>query len=199
MSYIKKIQNRLHSVLFNLLPNKVNLKIAPSARIYSPSSLKLGLNVDISRGTVIKNKDNTKVKIGDNTCISEYCVLDLGAGYIEIGKEVFINSHVVILGHLGVVIDDYAHIGPHPTIASHKHIFQNKKIPIKEQDVKITKQKSTKPIKIGRDALIGANCVILDGVQIGEGAIIGAGSVVTEDIPKYSIAVGSPAKVIKKR
>ncbi len=199
MSYLKKIQKRLHSILFNFIPSKVNLKIAPSARVYSPSSLKLGLNVDISRGTVIKNRDNTKVKIGDNTCISEYCILDLGEGYIELGKEIFINSHVVILGHLGVIIDDYVHIGPHSTIASHKHIFKNKKISIKEQDKNIIKQKGIKPIKIGRDALIGANCVILDGVQIGEGAIIGAGSVVTGNIPKYSIAVGSPAKVIKKR
>lgn len=54
-------------------------------------------------------------------------------------------------------------------------------------------------INIEEDVWIGANSVILSGVTIGRGSIIGAGSVVTKDIPRYSIAVGNPAKVIKFR
>ena len=46
-------------------------------------------------------------------------------------------------------------------------------------------------------AHIGIGAIIMPGVTIGEGAVIGAGSVVTKDIPRYSIAVGTPAKVIK--
>ena len=46
---------------------------------------------------------------------------------------------------------------------------------------------------------IGANAVITDGVTIHKGAVIGAGAVVTKDIPPYSIAVGVPAGVIRKR
>jgi acetyltransferase-like isoleucine patch superfamily enzyme len=46
-------------------------------------------------------------------------------------------------------------------------------------------------------AHIGIGAIIMPGVTIGKGAIIGAGSVVTKDIPDYSIALGSPAKVIK--
>lgn len=56
-----------------------------------------------------------------------------------------------------------------------------------------------KQIFIGNDVFIGMNVTILDGVSIGDGAIIGAGSVVSKDIPAYSIAVGSPIKVISKR
>ena len=53
-------------------------------------------------------------------------------------------------------------------------------------------------IEIGSDVWIGCNVVVLPGVKIGNGApVIGAGSVVNADIPEYSIAVGSPAKVIK--
>ena len=40
---------------------------------------------------------------------------------------------------------------------------------------------------------------VLDGVTIGEGSVIGAGAVVTKDIPAYSVAVGTPARVIKSR
>ena len=52
---------------------------------------------------------------------------------------------------------------------------------------------------IGNDVWIGQNAVILPGVHIGDGAIIGANSVVAKDIPPYSVAVGNPATVKKKR
>lgn len=55
------------------------------------------------------------------------------------------------------------------------------------------------PIVIQDHAWIAADCIILPNVTIGEGAVVGAGSVVTRDIPPYSIAVGVPARVIKKR
>jgi virginiamycin A acetyltransferase len=54
-------------------------------------------------------------------------------------------------------------------------------------------------ITIGEDVWIGANVVILSGVAIGRGSIIGAGTIVTKNIPAYSIVVGNPGKVIKKR
>ena len=52
---------------------------------------------------------------------------------------------------------------------------------------------------IGNDVWIGEGAIILPGVHIGDGAIIGKGAVVGSDIPPYSIAVGNPAKVIRKR
>jgi acetyltransferase-like isoleucine patch superfamily enzyme len=54
-------------------------------------------------------------------------------------------------------------------------------------------------VKIGNDVWIGYGVIILPGVSIGDGAVIGAGSVVAKDIPPYSVVVGNPAKVIKKR
>ena len=54
-----------------------------------------------------------------------------------------------------------------------------------------------RPVTIGDYAWIGLNCIILKGVAIGEGAIIGAGSVVTKDVPPHSLAVGSPARVVR--
>lgn len=56
----------------------------------------------------------------------------------------------------------------------------------------------SKEVIIGNDCWIGGHTVILPGVKIGNGVTVGASSVVTKDIPSYSIAVGSPAKVIKK-
>ena len=52
---------------------------------------------------------------------------------------------------------------------------------------------------IGNDVWIGQNSVILPGVYIGDGAIIGANSVVGSDVEPYTIVVGNPAKVLRKR
>lgn len=52
---------------------------------------------------------------------------------------------------------------------------------------------------IGNDVWIGTEAIIMPGIKVGDGAIIGARSVVTKDIPPYSIAIGAPAKIIKKR
>lgn len=54
-------------------------------------------------------------------------------------------------------------------------------------------------IVIGNDVWVGEGCMIMSGVTIGDGAVIGARSIVTRDIPPYMIAVGAPAKPLKKR
>ena len=56
----------------------------------------------------------------------------------------------------------------------------------------------SKPVTIGDDCWIGGNTVICPGVTIGDGCTIGAGSVVTKEIPPHSLAVGNPARVIRK-
>ena len=53
-------------------------------------------------------------------------------------------------------------------------------------------------IIIGDGVWIGQNAIILPGVSIGDKSIIGAGSVVTHDVPSYCVAVGNPARIIKK-
>lgn len=54
------------------------------------------------------------------------------------------------------------------------------------------------PINIGEDCWFGGNCIVLAGVTIGNGTTIGAGSVVTKDIPAGVVAVGNPARVLRK-
>lgn len=51
-------------------------------------------------------------------------------------------------------------------------------------------------VKIGDNVFVGANAVILPGINIGDGAIIGAGAIVTKDVPESVVVAGNPAKII---
>lgn len=53
-------------------------------------------------------------------------------------------------------------------------------------------------VTIGDDCWIGGNVTIMPGVTIGKGCTVGSGSIVTKDIPEFSVAIGNPARVVKK-
>ncbi|MEY8673893.1 CatB-related O-acetyltransferase [Francisella philomiragia] len=92
-------------------------------------------------------------------------------------------------------------LGKHPTsrfVSTHPAFFSMSK---QSQVTFVDKNYFTEfeNINIGNDVWIGANVLVVDGVNIGSGAIIAAGSVVTKDVPPYAVVGGVPAKVIKFR
>jgi len=105
------------------------------------------------------------------------------------GKNVTINFNVTILDIRKVIIGDHTMIGPGTLITAVGHPLSPKG--------RRNYQGIAKPVTIENDVWIGGNVVILPGITIGQGSVIGAGSVVTKDIPPFSVAVGSPARVIK--
>jgi maltose O-acetyltransferase len=111
-------------------------------------------------------------------------------GYnILCGDNVFFNVNCVVLDENKVTIGSHVLFGPGVQLYTASHPL--------ESQMRRT-HKVSKPITIGDDCWIGGNAIICPGVTIGNGCVIGAGSVVTKDIPDYSMAVGNPAKVIKK-
>ncbi len=149
-------------------------------------------NAFVSRKSILY-VDGNFLEIGDNTYIHEYVYIRLYGGYIKIGKNCSINPFCVLYGHGGLTIGDNVRIAAHCTIIPSNHIFDRIDIPIFEQGETMI------GIKIEDDVWLGTGVKVLDGVIIGKGSVIGAGSVVTRSIPPYSVAVGIPAKVIKKR
>ena len=105
-----------------------------------------------------------------NMSLSTPIVLFLDGGYITVGA--------------------YTLIGPCVQIYTPQHPFD-----YLERRVE---QEYAYPVTIGEDCWIGGGAVICPGVTIGDRCIIGAGSVVTKDIPSDCVAVGNPAKVIRK-
>lgn len=145
------------------------------------------------------------IKIGKGFTTGFNCRIDalninnFGEKYlIEIGENVEINDEVHIGATEKIIIEDNVLIASKVYISDHNHGCYKGD----EQDSPMSIPKERKihssPIKIEKNVWIGELCCILQGVTIGEGSIIGAMSVVTKDIPPYTIAVGSPAKLIKR-
>ena len=125
------------------------------------------------------------VQVRENAKIGSQCVISKDV-YIDesvsIGNRCKIQNSVSV--YKGVEIDDDVFVGPNAC-------FTNDLIPRAfNQDWKISKT------FVGKGASIGANATIICGVTIGSYSMIGAGAVVTKDVPKYSLVVGNPAKVV---
>ncbi len=79
------------------------------------------------------------------------------------------------------------HIGAHTLIARGAFVLTHDHVHARHRET-----------CIGANCLIGVNAIVLPGVRIGDQVIIGAGAVVTHDIPAHSLAVGNPARVIRR-
>jgi len=151
--------------------------IEPGVVINRPRFVHIGNHVRIKRNTSInlhpedKGSKEPLLFIGDHVIISESCFIS-ACHRITIEENVGISPNVMIIDN-----------SRKPGDVSR---------PSKEQDV------ISGYVHIGADSWIAYNACILPNVTIGRHCIIGALSVVNSDIPDYSVAVGSPARVIKR-
>ena len=145
--------------------------IAPTLRAYGAQ---IGQNVRFRSPLIIHNSDEEhrrfykRLEIGDDCYFGRELFLDL-QDKIVVEHNVTISHRVMILTHTDAGTS-----------------------PLKDESI-VTSQA---PVIIRRGAYIGANVTILQGVEIGESSIVGAGAVVTRSVPRASVAVGVPAKVI---
>jgi len=128
--------------------------------------------------------------LGERSIIEDFSTINNGVGDVFIGDRTIIGISNVIIGP--VRIGNEVMLAQNIVISGLNHGYEDISISPAKQKVVCAQ------IIIGDEVWIGANSVVTAGVTIGKHSIIGAGSVVTKDVPEYSIAVGNPAKVIKK-
>ncbi|MBT6068519.1 acyltransferase [Candidatus Peregrinibacteria bacterium] len=112
---------------------------------------------------------------------------------VKVGKNVFIGAEVFIddAEPSFVTIEDETTILARSTILGHAYYPKHFSKILKAAGDK-------KKVEVKKGAYVGLGCIVLPGVTIGEYSIIGAGSIVTKDIPAYCVALGAPAKVVRK-
>jgi lipopolysaccharide O-acetyltransferase len=139
-----------------------------------------------------RNSGNIKVEAGLSLGVG--CRIDVHPGaMLGIGKNVQINDYC----HIGcagtVLIGDDSLIASKVFISDHDHAIRQ--VGSKPSETGLI----VRPVTIGRRVWIGEGVAILKGVKIGDDAIIGANSVVTRDVPAATIVAGNPARLIRKR
>jgi len=191
---IKHILKRLLCLARGVKQSGINAYISPHAIVKRGRKINLGANVVVERGAMLwVDTDESYIAIGDDSYLSAQCILHTFNGWISLGSNCTVNSYAILYGHGGLEIGNDVRIAPQVMIMPMNHIYKDPHVPIRKQGIR------AQGIKIEDDVWLGAGAIVLDGVTIGKGSVIGAGAVVTRDIPPNSVAIGAPARVIKKR
>ncbi|MGQ0644876.1 MAG: acyltransferase [Elusimicrobiota bacterium] len=137
---------------------------------------------------------SSQIRLSPGVNIRPYVRLITTTGAITLGKHCGVNSFTMLAaGSAPIAVGDYVNIGPNVTLIAGNYGFDDPDTPMMFQ------KKTDLGIVVEDDVWIGAGAVILDGVRLGRGCVIGAGAVVTRDVPPLSIAVGNPARVVRRR
>lgn len=155
-----------------------------------------GHRSEIQRPALIVGSPNVfighQVKVWYSSRLEAICTTST-KGRIFIGDGSIIQPYAHIGSALEVRIGTGVLIASGVYITDHDHGFEDPDIPPIMNDTVVAA-----PVCIGDYAWLGERAMVLKGVTIGEHSIVGAGAVVTRNIPPYSVAVGSPARVIMR-
>jgi acetyltransferase-like isoleucine patch superfamily enzyme len=141
------------------------------------------------------------IELGEGCIIGPYCSLSAGvmpghvidhSPVVTIGDRVLIGKGSGIVGHHTVEIGDDVFTGHHVYITDANHGYEDTSLPIGKQFA------APRPVRVGSGSWLGHGTVVLPGADIGRNVAVGAGSVVTGTLPDFSVAVGNPARVIRR-
>ncbi|MCY1634716.1 acyltransferase [Marinifilum sp. D737] len=177
-------------VLWSIAPKR-----NPKPRLWvkwfvNPFIHKKGKGATIRRRSRIDVFPWNRFEIGKLTTIEDFCTVNNGSGHVLLGDRVRVGIGSVIIGP--VTMGSGSGLGQHVFVAGFNHGYSDGGKNSSQQPLDI------KPTVIEEEAHIGANSVVVAGVTIGKRSQVGAGSVVTKDIPPFCVAVGNPAKVVKR-
>lgn len=134
-------------------------------------------------------------RIGNDSMVFDVRFANLyhyGFQKLIIGERCFVGDEVMLDLRGGVTLEDDVTVSNRATIVTH--------INVGYPDHPLQKSYPTKeaPVRLRKGCYLGTSVVVLPGVTVGEKSVVGAGAVVTKDVPARSVAVGVPAKIIKK-
>ncbi len=141
------------------------------------------------------------IAIGRDTLIGPGVALSAGmvpgqecisSPVVSIGDRCLIGRNSGIVGHLSVTIGDDVWTGHHVYITDQNHGYEDLGTTISRQS------QPERAVSIGSGSWLGHGSVVLPGVTIGRHVVVGANSVVTRDLPDRCVAVGSPARIVRR-
>ena len=145
------------------------------------------------QGNVLEALRDGRLELGEGTLFEPGVWITAPApARIRIGAGTFLNLGVMVAAAELVEIGDHCMFANGCFVTDASHRFDDPDKPVTWQGFT-----SKGPTRVGNNVWCGAHVVITSGVTIGERCVIGANSVVTTDLPPFSIAAGSPARVLR--
>ncbi|HEX8714379.1 MAG TPA: acyltransferase [Solirubrobacteraceae bacterium] len=145
-------------------------------------------------GNVLEALRDGRLQIGPEVLLEpDVWITAPGDARVRIGAGTFLNKGVMVAAEQLVEIGEHCMLANGCFVSDANHRYDDPDKPITWQGFE-----SKGPTRIGDNCWLGANVVVTSGVTIGERCVIGANSVVTHDVEPFSVAVGLPAKVIKR-
>lgn len=129
-------------------------------------------------------------KLGKNCYFQAPFHSNWAGAHVYLGDNVYGNFNLTLVDDANIYIGDNTLFGPNVTVVTAAH-------PI-EPELRSKGYEFNIEVKIGKNVWVGANSVILPGVEIGDNTVIGAGSVVTKSLPSNVVAFGTPCRVIRE-
>jgi dTDP-4-amino-4,6-dideoxy-D-glucose acyltransferase len=156
----------------------------------------LGSNVLISRKASFYGV--SRISIGNNVRIDDFCVLSAGSGGIEIGDYVHIALYSSLQGEGRIVLSDFVGISSRVSVYSSNDDYSGEFMSNPTLPAKYTRVRHGEVI-LHKHVLIGSGAVLLPGIIVGEGAVIGALSLVNNNCEEFFIYKGNPAQKLLRR
>jgi galactoside O-acetyltransferase len=155
---------------------------------------KVGVNVLISDKASFHGAKY--ISLGDHVRIDDYAVLS--AGEMIIGNFVHIATHVIMVGHALIQLDDFVGVSFGSVIMSSSDDYSGEWMtnPMIDDKYKFT---THAPVVLCKHALIGSSSVVMPGVSMGIGSVAGAGSFVKRSMGAFEVWGGNPLRFIKER
>lgn len=156
----------------------------------------LGENVQISDRASFYNI--SKISLGNNVRIDDFCVLSAGLGGITIGNHIHIAVFSLLIGAGKITLSDFCNISSRVSVYSSNDDYSGSTMTNPTLPSQFTGVTSA-DVFLCKHVIVGSGSVILPGVTLEEGVAIGALSLITKDCGAFGIYVGNPARRIKER
>ena len=152
---------------------------------FPPTAIVNERYIHVGAGTMI----GPQVSLSAGMVPGQRCLSDRVVG---IGDRCLIGKGSGIVGHLSIEIGDDVWTGHHVYITDQNHGYEDLGLPISRQVM------PERPVVVGAGSWLGYGTVVLPGARIGRHVVVGANSVVVGDLPDHCVAVGAPARVIRR-
>jgi acetyltransferase-like isoleucine patch superfamily enzyme len=176
------VKNKLYAIFFKLIYGHFFKKFGNHSKIVFPLSINGMKNISIGKDVYVAYRSWLAALPLTGEAVCE----------LVIGKGTCIGNFNHIYATKSIVIGENVLTADKVYISDNLHEYEDITFPIIHQPIK-----QIASVVIGDGTWIGENACVI-GVKIGKNCVIGANSTVTKDIPDYCVAVGSPAKVIKR-